>query len=184
MSDPSHVLEQERKWIEDSKGDIGCFRPLYEKYCDQVYRYLVRRTDDDEMAEDLCSTTFIRAMDNLDKFVWQGKPFGAWLFRIAQNELRKHFRNKKPVFVIEIEKVEAIEDLEEAGDPDFQNMLIEELDHLDDLELRLLELRFFEEASFKEISDLLSMGESAVKMRIYRLLGKLKTRLLRNHDQA
>ena len=53
--------------------------------------------------------------------------------------------------------------------------LIRCLDELEEQELRLLELKFFEELSFKEISRLMNIGESAAKMRLYRLLSKLKT---------
>jgi len=60
---------------------------------------------------------------------------------------------------------------------DYLPDLIRELNELDDLELRLLELKFFEEQSFKQISELLEIGESAAKMRLYRLLGKLKRKL-------
>jgi DNA-directed RNA polymerase specialized sigma24 family protein len=43
-------------------------------------------------------------------------------------------------------------------------------------------LKYFEAASFREMSDMLGMGESAVKMRLYRLLTKLKTLILHEHD--
>lgn len=182
MREDQNSLEQERKWIAEAKKDPSFFRPLYEKYANSVYRYFVRRTDDLVLAEELCSTTFYKALDRIRSFTWQGKPFGAWLFRIAANELRKHFRDRKPIYIIEEDKLDCI-DVEPREVQDFLPLLIEALDQLSDFDLRLLELKFFEEKTFKEISHLLDVGESAAKMRIYRLLSKLK-RSIEEDDQA
>lgn len=183
MDEHHGSLEQERKWVEAAKKDSSHFRPLYEKYTDTVFRYFVRRTDDTSLSEELCSTTFFKALDKLESFQWQGKPFGAWLFRIAGNELRKHFRDKKPIYVIEEDKLDCL-DLDEEELHDYIPELVKVLDDLDDFELRILELKFFEEQSFQQISELLEIGESAAKMRFYRLLDKLKQRIRRRHDEA
>lgn len=173
MDDFHKSLEQEREWVEAAKKDIAQFRPLYEKYVDTVFRFFIRRTDDEFLAEELCSTTFFKALDKLYTYQWQGKPFGAWLFRIAGNELRKHFRDKKPIYVIEEDRLDCLI-LDDEELVDYLPGLINSLDELNDLELRLLELRFFEELSFKQISELLEIRESAAKMRLYRLLNKLR----------
>ena len=182
MSELSVELVQEQVWIEQSRSDTSEFKPLYEKYYEPLFRYFLRRTDDEDLAADLCSTTFYKALDNLNKFVWQGKPFGAWLFKIAGNELRKYFRDQKPIYVIEEDKLNCMAGLDELPEDYQMDKLIKVLDDLPEQELRLLELKYFEAASFREMSDMLSMGESAVKMRLYRLLTKLKTLILHEHD--
>ncbi len=98
-------LEQERKWIESSKKEIRHFKPLYAKYYNPIFRFIYRRTDDEALAADLSSQTFLKAILSLKKFKWQNKPFGAWLFRIATNEVKKHFRDRKEIFVIEEDKI-------------------------------------------------------------------------------
>ncbi len=181
MSEVPNPLEQERVWIEQSKTDIAYFRPLYDKYHDPLHRYFVRRTDDYALAKDLCSSTFFKALDKLHQFTWQGKPFGAWLFKIAANELRKHYRDAKPVYVLELDKMDCAPgvDIEEM---DWQPILIKALDDLPEADLRILELKFFEHQSFKEISALLEISESAAKMRVYRLLSNLRTRMESNDE--
>ena len=166
-------LEKEKRWVEAAREDVSNFRPLYEKYNDPVFRFFVRRTDDVQLAEELCSNTFYKVLDNLAAYQWQGKPFGAWLFRIAGNELRKHFRDKRPVYVLEEEKLDCLMEVEEDV-ADYLPSLVQVLDRLEEAELRLLELKFFEGLNFKEISELMDIGESAAKMRLYRLLHKLK----------
>lgn len=177
-------IEQERIWIEKSQKDPSAFRPLYEKYYYPLYRFFVRRTDDEETSADLSSTTFFKALDNLDSYQWQGKPFGAWLFQIGQNELRKYYRDSKPIFVIEEDKLDCIESIDEIQHKDYLPLLIELLDELSEEDLRLLELKYFEYCSFEVIADYLGIGVSAAKMRLYRLLDRLKTLLIEEYDKA
>lgn len=184
MSDLNSDIEQERIWIEKSKKDISEFKPLYEKYYDTLFRFFLRRTDDEVTSDDLCSTTFFKSVDNLSSYQWQGKPFGAWLFKIGQNELRKHYRNAKPIFVIEEEKLNCWDDFKVISEPDYMQLLIDLLDELPEDDLRLLELKFFEMCSLEEISSLMGIGLSATKMRLYRLLERLKKLLIKNNDKA
>lgn len=177
MPDPHKDFEEERIWIEKSKKDKREFEPLYNKYYDPLYRFFMRRTDDSALADDLCSATFFKALDGLAGFEWQGKPFGAWLYRIGTNELRKHFRDKKPIYVIEEDKLNCADENVVLDPSEDMEQLIALLDELPEEELRILELKYFEDKSFREISELMGMGESAVKMRIYRLLSKLRTQL-------
>lgn len=171
-------IEQERIWIEQSKKDIKGFEPLYNKYYDLIYRFLLRRTDNEMLAADLCSQTFYKALSNIRKYEWRGKPLAPWLYQIASNELRKHFRNKKPVYVIEEELIESNEELGNNWSRLLEaNKLSEALDRLNDKEIQLIELRFFEELSFDEIAIIMDMKLSAVKMKLYRLLAKMKTNL-------
>ena len=161
MSDSSQDFEDERIWIEESRRDKRRFKPLYDRYYEPLYRFLMRRTDDAFLANELCSITFFKALDGLSKFKWQGKPFGAWLFRIGSNELKKHFRDKKPIYVIEVDKIDCADEKIEIKREDHIELLMELLDDLPETELRILELKYFEDQSFKEISNLLGIGVRA-----------------------
>ena len=174
----NHNLEEERVWIEKSKTDIGAFEPLYNKYYDLIFRFLLRRTDDETLAADLCSQTFFKALANIGRFSWRGKPLAPWLYQIASNELKKHYRNKKPVFVIEQDYIEASEDLKDSWEQLIEsNKLNEVLYSLKEDEIRLIEMKYFEQLTFEEIALLTDCKLSAIKMRLYRLLAKLKSNL-------
>lgn len=182
MDHPSpHSPDEDRIWIEKAKKDIRFFEPIYQKYFATIYRYIYRRTEDDELAADLCSGTFCTAMLQLKKFEWQGKPIVAWLYRIAQNEVNKHFRSKKRVFIIEEDKLMVIPDFERHWNKINVQLLYGELARLEEADLQVIELRFFEGMSFAEIANVMEMGESAVKMKLYRLLNKLKANLEVKH---
>lgn len=179
----SHIdLEKEQRLVELSKKDIRHFQPLYQKYYDQVYRYIYRRTDDDALAADLCSQTFLKALSNIRKFTWQGKPLVAWLYTIAGNEVKKHFRNRREIFVIEEDRIEEVAEFKDEWKQLTQDKMIVILNELEEDELRLIELKYFEDNTFAEMALLLDMKESAVKMKVYRLLKKLKLRIEENHE--
>jgi len=67
----------------------------YEERFPQVFRYIAVRVGYTDIAEDLTSETFVRALRGADKFADQGKPLGAWLFRIAHNLAVDHLRSAK-----------------------------------------------------------------------------------------
>jgi RNA polymerase sigma-70 factor (ECF subfamily) len=71
-------------------GDREAFGELYAEHRDEIHRYLLRRTGDRELATDLTSETFLRALRRLHSFTWQGGGFGAWLTTIARNLALDH----------------------------------------------------------------------------------------------
>lgn len=171
-----HIDHQdEQQWIAEAKRDPQCFEPLYNRYYDEIFRFIYRRTDREALTADLCSQTFYKALINLKKYEWTGRPFVAWLYRIASNELNRYFRDQKPVFVIEEDKIwESLQEVELS--PDTED-LIQVFSMLGEEEVHLLELKYFEQKTFREIADILEITESTSKMRLYRLLERIKQML-------
>lgn len=170
-------LDKEREIIERSRKDARAFGELYEKYFDRIFNFIYRQTDDEELAGDLCSQTFINALNHLSGYEFRGVPFSAWLYRIARNEINKHYRKnkRKNVFSIEELKVrELIERSDETWDEELVQKLINFMKDLPTEMLQVLELRFFEDKDFKEIAFILDITESGAKMRTYRALDKLR----------
>jgi len=170
-------LQQERGIIERSRNDPRAFGELYEKYFDRIYNYLYRQTDDEELAGDLCSQTFINALNSLPRFEFRGVPFSAWLYKIASNEVNKHYRKNKGKKIFSIEEIR-LKELVESSDAEWDEEQIQQLmNFMKELPtdmLMVLELRFFEDKDFKEIAFILDITESGAKMRTYRALDKLR----------
>jgi RNA polymerase sigma-70 factor (ECF subfamily) len=82
----------ERALVERARNDPAAFAELYRRYLPRVHAFAYRRTGIVEVAEDITSATFERALRNLGSFRWRGGGFGPWLFRIASNELADHYR--------------------------------------------------------------------------------------------
>ena len=170
-------IRQENEIVERSRRDAKAFGELYEKYFDRIYLYLLRQTDDEEVAGDLASQTFLNALNHLGSYTFRGLPFSAWLYKIASNEANKYYRKKKgkKIFSIEEARVRELAELNEvAWDEDMIQRLLGYLKDLPTDMLQVLELRFFEDKDFREIAYILEITESGAKMRTYRALDKLR----------
>lgn len=75
-------------------GDQRAFAELYEAYFDRIYRYVYLKIGDRVEAEDMTQQVFVNAYKSITGYRWQGKPFSAWLFRIAHNQIVDHLRRK------------------------------------------------------------------------------------------
>jgi len=169
----------ESKQIELAKKDHRYFGVLYERYFEQMYRFIFKRLGGNEEASgDLVQQTFMKAMANIAKYEDRGLPFSAWLYRIAQNEVNMFFRAQKKNYSVEITDRQLLSVLEESGEEGVTqedlDQLIEIINNLEDSQADLLELRFFQGLSFKEIADIYGVSEANAKMKTYRLLEKIK----------
>jgi RNA polymerase sigma-70 factor, ECF subfamily len=173
-------IRKENEVVERSRRDPRAFSGLYEKYFDRIYYFILRQTDDEETAGDLCSQTFVNVLNHLPSYEFRGLPFSAWLYKIASNEVNKFYRKKKgkTIFSIEEAKVRELVERSDRGGPEWDEEVLQRLlTYLKDLPtemLQVLELRFFEDKDFREIAFILDMTESGAKMRTYRALDKLR----------
>jgi RNA polymerase sigma-70 factor (ECF subfamily) len=165
--------------IEKAKADPNRFTPLYNKYYKQIFLFVYRRSDDEDIAADITSQVFLKAILHLPKYEFKGVPFSAWLYRIASNEINQFFRSSRASRAISMEDA-GIERLqEELSDDDSDNkekeqLLLESMNHLTKEEIQYLELRFFEDRSFKEVGYILKITENNAKVKTYRILDKIK----------
>lgn len=75
-------------------GDVDAFAVLADRYYGRLARYLGYRCGDPELAADLTQETFLEAFRHLDRFDGKG-AFAAWLYGIAHNRLRMHWRRQR-----------------------------------------------------------------------------------------
>jgi RNA polymerase sigma-70 factor (ECF subfamily) len=170
-------IEAENELIKAAQLNPKAFEPIYTSYFERIVGFIYHRVENKEMAFEITAQVFYRALDNLPKYESRGLPFSAWLFRIASNELNQWFRKNKAqrILNIDLEGLNEIKnDTVEPGSAETDPQLFAALQQLEDDELELVNMRFFEKRSFKEICDILQVGESACKMRLYRILEKLK----------
>jgi len=144
-----------------------------------MYRFIFKRVSgNEEVSGDLTQQLFMKAMANLSKYEDRGLPFSAWLYRIAQNEVNMFFRAQKKNYSVEINDRQLLGILEEATEEAVSqadlDQLIRVINELEPEQADILELRFFQEMSFKEIADIYNISEANAKMRVYRLLEKIK----------
>ncbi len=183
---------REEKEVERAKKDANAFRPLYERYHGKIYGFLYKRVNDENVAADLASQTFLNALLNLKKYEFRGLSFSAWLYRIAFNLSTDYFRqNKKQrsVFMDPDRTSDLFSEMVEVEE-DNEALLIRELllpaafESLNAKELALIELRYFEEMPFREIAFVMDMTEGNARTKTHRVLRKMKMVIESNENEA
>ena len=114
---------------------------------------------------------------NIAKYEYRGFPFSSWLYRIAHNELMQYFRDQNKVRVVCIENTGLAEILEDdvAGyEVENRELVFKTLQKLKPQELELIEMRYFEKRSFKEISEIINISENTAKVKVHRILERLR----------
>jgi len=163
----------ERRLIEAAQQDPSRFAALYEIHFERVYAYVSRRVGDRAAAEDLTSDVFHHALANLPRFEWRGAPFGAWLMRIAANAIadrwRRGSREQSDQFVNDPASAEpSPEEIE------IRAQLFRLVQELPAEQRKVLQMRFAEEKSIREIAQALGRTEGAVKQLQFRGIQSLR----------
>ena len=184
-------LEEERRLIEAAKSNPLAFGELYDAYYPRISNYLLHRLPQAEAAQDITSEVFFKAMTKLHTFTWRNLAFSAWLFRIANNEVKMYYRKKERRF-FSLDILFSDHHFEPPASADVEQDYVaaeEELSRnleLREVQARLVELpllyqevlvlRFFEALSLAEISEITGKNLNTVKSLLSR--GKEKMRAL------
>jgi len=176
------VEHMQQEWLEvqAAQSNPARFRPLYNRYYDPIFRFIFRRTNEEELTADICSQVFLKALQRLSSYSFKGVPFSAWLYRIASNEIAQHYRASQKNRVVSIEESsfsDMIDELDEPVTEGLRQQLLQTLDQLREGDLQLIELRFFEQRSFKEVAEIAGITENNAKVRTYRILERMKKKL-------
>jgi RNA polymerase sigma factor (sigma-70 family) len=172
-----------------SKGDMKAFGELYSKYYKVVFKKLLMLFGDTEKAKDLASEVMIKAKDNVNKFnveIGSGKVDG-WIKTIAHNAFldikRKESKSEGFLFLdkedVSLEIKEESKNIEQSliesedlklKDKKLQNAFAK----LKDIEKQVVILRFVENLSYDEMSEILNMNSSDLRVAWHRAKAKLE----------
>ncbi|MGH9324176.1 MAG: RNA polymerase sigma factor [Vicinamibacteria bacterium] len=168
------------------RGDPDAFDALLGRYQNRLFRYLVRLTGNPTIAEDLFQQTWLKVIMRIHRYD-ERRPFEPWLFAVARNLAIDHLRRVAPESLDEpsttgesrIESLRAEDPghLERLLEGERRSLLERKLSELPVIYREALTLRFEEEMTFEEMSDVLSMPLSTVKSRVQRALALLRKRM-------
>lgn len=149
-------------------GDAGAFGQLFDHYHGSVYRFLYYRLGSAQVAEDLTSETFFRALRSMSSFRWQGKDFGAWLMTIARNLTTDHFKAGRTRHESPTEDMTTLDTTTESPENAVlatltNEALLEALGELPTEQRECLVMRFLQGLSIAETSEVLGRSAGAVK---------------------
>jgi RNA polymerase sigma-70 factor (ECF subfamily) len=165
---------KERLLVEAAQKDPGRFAELYKANFERVYAFIARRVGVQDLAEDLTSEVFHKALANLARFDWRGIPFAAWLLRIAANLVTDQWkRSAKEVIGDPPEAISDV-DMEEV---EHRARLFRMVELLPPDQRRVIGMRFAEGKSIREIAQELGRSEGAVKQLQFRGLQELRAQI-------
>jgi len=186
LSDPAVVVQAR-------KGSEAAYRELLTRYERPVFSLIFRMVRDRETAEDLSQETFIKVLNNLDRYSPEFK-FSSWLFKIANNLTIDHLRRRR-VDTISIEGAPDAVTSESAKATSIAVVSGGEspLDELESRELgaaieraigklrpeyrACIMLRHVEDKSYEEIAEIVKLPLGTVKTYIHRARHELRTSL-------
>ncbi len=164
--------DDERLLIEAAQRDPARFSELFELHARRVYAYVARRVRSREEAEDITSEVFHLALKNLGRYEYRGVPFSAWLFRIAENTIAHRGRMSAREASVPL-NTEPMTD----ADAERRAILFQMVGTLPEDQRRVVEMRYAEQKTLREIADELRRTEAAVKQLHYRAIQSLRKQM-------
>ncbi|MEV1287107.1 ECF subfamily RNA polymerase sigma factor, BldN family [Micromonospora sp. NPDC049679] len=173
-------------------GEAEAFGLIYDRYVDTVFRFVYFRVGNRQLAEDLTSDTFLRALKRIGSFTWQGRDLGAWLVTIARNLVADHFKSGR--YRLEVTTGDVLDaDREDRGPEGSPEAAV--VDHITNVTLltavkqlnpeqqECIVLRFLQGFSVAETAQSMGKNEGAIKALQYRAVRAL-ARLLPDGFQS
>jgi RNA polymerase sigma-70 factor (ECF subfamily) len=171
VTDEQTLLEHARVYDENALGE------LYEEYAPLIYAYLYRRVQDARLAEDLTSEVFMRMLQAVQAQQFWHTSFRAWLYRVAHNLIVDHYRKQPPAPMVELDEQLV------ADQQDPESAVIEQLSRrglwsaisrLTPEQQEVLALRFGQQLTAREVSEVVGKSVSAVEALQHRALAALR----------
>jgi RNA polymerase sigma-70 factor, ECF subfamily len=167
--------------LQAQQGDPEAFGALYDRYVDLVHRYVYYRVGSQQLAEDLTSETFLRALRRISSYTWQGVDIGAWFVTIARNLVADHYKSGRYRLEVQVHEVSDERTLDgpenEVLDALDHRVLLEAVTHLGAEQQECIVLRFLQGLSVSETALVMGKNDGAVKALQYRAVRSL-SRLL------
>ena len=167
--------QQEFDVVQASLKDPSEFRAIYELYHNDIFRFIYSRVNDTNTTAELTSTVFYKTITKLDSYTYMGHSIKSWIMRIAYNEMMQFFREESKQRTVSIED----QDIESLAEETENNELHLEdvkpfLNQLDDDDLTLIELKYFDKLSHKEIGTIMNLTEANARVKVHRVIKKLQ----------
>lgn len=173
------MLEKEASIIASARKEPAAFQPLYEAYYEPIFRFIYSKLNDEAETADLTSIVFLKALIGLPKYECRGYTFGTWLYKIAYNETLQYFRKHKRQrnLLISNEFIDTLYPESNEKSHELITKLEEAIQELEEKDVQLIELKYWEKKAYTEIAYIMDMRVSNAKTRMSRIYQKLENKL-------
>lgn len=165
------------------QGSAEAFAGLYRANMQAIFRYIYHRVNDVQLAEDLTGDVFTRALKSMRDYRDQGKPFVAWLYRIAHARVVDYYRasERRPTESdVDAEPIPITTNMDEnLLRRQAAKALREAISTLTDEQQQVVILRFIEGHRIEMVAEIMNKKANAIKALQHRALRSLAGRLER-----
>ena len=176
-------VEEQQLLTQAQRGSAEAFGKLYRSNVQAIFRYVFYRVNDTQLAEDLTGDVFARALRDLPGYRDQGRPFIAWLYRIAHARVVDHYRRyeRRPVETdIDAEPLAFTPDMDQGlVRRQAARALRQAIAELTEDQQQVIILRFIEGHRTDKVAEIMGKNANAIKALQHRALRSLATRLER-----
>lgn len=159
-----------------AKGDLELLKVLFDRHHVHMYNFLYKMCGDKMLSEDLTQEVFYKLIKYRTSY--KGGNFSSWMFTIARNGLKTHFRKNKENHEDISTTVHKLTLVQEERDGDYSD-LQKALNTLTPSDRELIILHRFQEMKYQEIAELIGKTPGAVKTKMSRAIQKLKAAYLK-----
>ena len=145
-------------------------------YADNVYRFIVKNLKHEEDARDIIQTAFEKLWKNREAV--ENEKSKSYLFTVAYNQMIDHIRKNKRITYKEDFDENSKGHTHQTGQKQTKEILMKALNTLNDTQKSLVLLKDYEGYSYEEISKIMSLSESQVKVYLHRARLALKSYLV------
>ncbi len=164
------------------------FEEYYKKHLAEVFGYVyLRSRQNRQLAEDLVSEIFLKAVENFDQFNGEKGPFKAWIFRIAKNHIIDYFRCNKSKESKSLEDLANVlkdnKDTQKIAASNIENeMIYAAVNELTEDKKELIAMRYFSGYTAEEVAEITGDTANNIRVKSHRILQELKNRLIQLDD--
>ncbi|CAM4015962.1 RNA polymerase sigma factor SigW [Cohnella lubricantis] len=162
------------------KGDQRAFAEIVDLYKDKLYHLAYRMMNNRQEAEDIVQECFLRVYKHLDRYD-ENQKFSTWIYRIATNLCIDRLRKRKPTYSLDAESSEhegldgyammPSDDRTPESEmllSETQRIIREAIETLPPKYKSVIVLRYLQDMSLQEISEVMGMPVTTVKTRVHR----------------
>ncbi len=172
----SQYKEIDNSIIESAKHNEDAFIQLYKFYWQRIWRFLLIRTGNQQLAEDLTQETFMKVLNKLSDYQVTGAVFSSWLMQIALNESRMYFRKTNNQATAELDTIATLWPDQKDQHQQWLDFFLA-INNLTEEEQELLIMKYVEDMSNQEIANILQISANNCGVKIHRALTNLQTYL-------
>lgn len=167
MDNESNLIQR----LRSPKHKDAAFSELLDLYQERLYWHIRKLVLTHENADDVLQNTFVRVYRGIENFK-EKSSLHTWMFRIAYNESMRFLEKEKKRSATSIDDVvmSQFQELKESAYFDgeaLQVHLQEIILQLSEKQRKVFQMKYFDDLSFRQISEVLQVTESTLKSSYY-----------------